>query len=70
MIDPRKTVTQEIFQEVLKPYQKKVLATKILTNEALNQAQMARQDIFTFDPESRGAQNYQELTEELLRMYT
>jgi len=69
MIDPRKTVTQEIFQELLKPYQVKVLRTKIFTSEALNQAQIARQDIFTFDPRSRGAQNYEELTKELLKLY-
>lgn len=69
MIDPRKTVTQEIFAELLKPYQAKVLQTQISTSEPLNQAQMARQDIFTFDPKSRGAQNYEELTKELLSLY-
>jgi chromosome partitioning protein len=69
MIDPRKTVTHEIFQELLVPYQAKILKTKILTSEALNQAQMARQDIFTFDPKGRGAQNYEELTRELLEIY-
>lgn len=70
MIDPRKTVTQEIFAELLKPYQTKVLKTQIFTSEALNQAQMARQDIFAFDARSRGAQNYEELTKELLKLYT
>jgi hypothetical protein len=35
----------------------------------LNQSQMARQDIFSFDARSRGALNYQELTRELLARY-
>lgn len=69
MVDPRKTVTQEIFAELLKPYQAQVLQTQIFVSEPLNQAQMARQDIFTFDPRSRGAQNYEELTKELLKFY-
>ena len=69
MIDTRKTITQEIFYELLEPYRAKVLETKIVTNEALNQAQMAKQDIFTFDPRSRGAQAYEALTNELLKLY-
>jgi chromosome partitioning protein len=68
IVDPRKTVTKEIFQEQLRPYERKVLATKILTSEALNQSQMARRDIYTFDPRGRGAANYKALTQELLRL--
>jgi chromosome partitioning protein len=66
MYDPRKTVTLEIFAEMLKPYAANVLATKIHSSEALNQAQMARQDIYAFDPRSRGALHYTQLTRELL----
>jgi chromosome partitioning protein len=69
MYDPRKTVTLEIFEEMLQPYAAKVLATKIYTSEALNQSQMARQDIFSFDPRGRGSQNYDQLTRELLERY-
>jgi cellulose biosynthesis protein BcsQ len=69
MIDPRKRVTQEIFEEILKPYQKRVLTTKIFATEALNQAQIAMQDIFHFDAKGRGALNYEELTQEILRLY-
>lgn len=69
MIDPRKKVTQEIFQELLEPYQAKVLEARIFSSEALNQAQIARQDIFAFDSKGRGAQNYGELTGEILRRY-
>lgn len=69
MIDPRKTVTMEIFGQVLEPYQERILKTRVLANEALNQAQIARRDIFTFDLKSRGAQNYEALTQELLNLY-
>jgi cellulose biosynthesis protein BcsQ len=69
MVDPRKRVTQEIFEALLKPYQPRVLAPKIFATEALNQAQMAMQDIFRFDAKGRGAQNYEELTQAILRLY-
>jgi chromosome partitioning protein len=69
MFDPRKSVTRDVFEEMLKPYASKVLATRIFANEALNQSQMARQDIFSFDARSRGALNYQELARELLARY-
>ena len=68
MYDARKTVTLDIFSERLKPYEAHVLATKIHASEALNQAQMAMQDIFAFDPRSRGALNYKALTHELVRL--
>jgi chromosome partitioning protein len=68
MVDPRKTVTQEIFQEQLRPYKRHVLATQIFTSEALNQSQMARRDVYAFDPRSRGAANYEALTQEVLRL--
>jgi chromosome partitioning protein len=70
MVDPRKTVTQEIFAELLEPYKDKVFATKILTNEALNQAQMAKRDVFSFDARSRGATNYEALARELLKLFS
>ena len=69
MLDPRKTVTRDVFEKMLEPYASKVLAARIFTNEALNQSQMGRQDIFSFDARSRGALNYQELTQELLARY-
>ena len=66
--DARKTITLDIFSEHLKPYAAHVLATRIHVSEALNQAQMAMQDIYAFDPRSRGALNYQALTQELTRV--
>ncbi len=62
-------VADPVIEALLKPYQPKVLAPKIFATEALNQAQIAMQDIFRFDAKSRGAQNYEELTQQILRLY-
>jgi chromosome partitioning protein len=70
MVDARKTVSQEIFEELLKRHEAKLLKTRIPMSEALNQAQMAREPVFSFDPKSRGAQNYEELTREVLEKYS
>jgi chromosome partitioning protein len=69
MVDARKSITTEIFQDLLKPYQARVLETSIAISEALNQAQIAGEDIFTFDGKSKGAQHYEALTKELLKLY-
>jgi chromosome partitioning protein len=69
MIDTRKSVTLETFTSLLEPYKHKVLKTRIISNEALNQAQMVRQDVFQFDPRSRGAQNYNALAQEIMAQY-
>ena len=70
MVDNRKTVSQEFFHDQIKPYEEKLLKTRILMSESLNQAQMAREPVFSFDPKSKGAQNYEELTQELLQIYS
>ena len=43
-----------------------LLPVAIGVNDALSQAQLAGQDIFAFDPKSRGAQHYRALADELL----
>lgn len=67
LLDTRNKLTNEIVMEELAPFQKKLFSTIICRNEALNQSQFAREDIFTFDPKSKGAQDYQNLTMELLQ---
>ncbi len=67
LLDNRNKLTNEIVMDELAPFQEKLFSTVISRNEALNQSQFAREDIFTFDPKSRGAQDYQNLTMELLR---
>jgi chromosome partitioning protein len=69
MLDTRKTVTWDMFWQLLQPYEAKLLSTRIVASEVLNQTQMTRQDVFAFDPRSRGALNYEALTRELLARY-
>lgn len=65
--DPRKTMTQEIMEELQKRYQGLLFETHIRTNIRLAQAQAAGQDIFTFDRSSNGAVDYLQLAEEVLK---
>jgi len=64
-LDGRKTRTNAAVLEALSPWDEKLLRTVIPQSEPLNQAQMARQDIFRFDPASAGAAAYQDLISEL-----
>lgn len=69
LVDPRLRVTNEYITDELSIYKGKVLRTQITRNEAINQAQTSRQDIFAFAPGSRGAEDYARLTKELLRLW-
>lgn len=65
--DPRKTMTQEIMNQLRKNYPDWLFDTHIRTNIRLAQAQAAGQDIFTFDRSSNGAVDYLQLAEEVLK---
>jgi chromosome partitioning protein len=67
LVDNRNKITNEIVMDELADFQHNMFSTIIARNEALNQSQFAREDIFSFDPKSRGAQDYQNLTMELLQ---
>lgn len=69
MYDKRNSVTNEAILAKLAPYQPLLLRTVIRRNEAINQAQMARQPIQEFDPKSPGAHDYQDLTAELAAIW-
>ena len=49
-------------------YQNNIFAIKIRKNEAINQAHMVQQPIFTFQPSSAGAQDYNQLVREFLNL--
>ena len=66
MFDTRNKITNEFILKELEPFKDRIFKTKIMKNEALNQAQIAQKSIFDFDPKSRGAENYKELTKEIL----
>jgi chromosome partitioning protein len=54
--------------EQLAPYKNLLFQTIIRKNEALNQAHMAQEPIFTFKADSTGAQDYEQLTNEFLQL--
>jgi cellulose biosynthesis protein BcsQ len=65
-LDPRKTVTNEVVMAQLAQWKDKFFEAKIPQSEQLNQAQMERTDIFSFDAKGKGALAYEALTKELL----
>jgi len=66
MFDVRNKITNEFILKELEPFKDRIFKTKIMKNEALNQAQIAQKSIFDFDPKSKGTKNYRELTKEVL----
>jgi cellulose biosynthesis protein BcsQ len=51
----------------LAPWDGKIFKTTIPQSEALNQAQIARTDIYSFEPKSRGALAYAACAKEIMR---
>jgi chromosome partitioning protein len=66
MFDVRNKVTNDFILKELELFRNIIFKTKIMKNEALNQAQIAQKSIFDFDPKSRGTENYKNLTKEIL----
>ena len=67
-VDSRKKISIGWVTEQLEPYQELLFETKIRQNEALNQAHMAQEPIFIFKPNSAGAEDYENLTKEFLKI--
>lgn len=65
-VDSRESITNQAIMAALAQWEKNILKTSIPQSEPLNQAQIERTDIFTFDPKSKGALAYEALTEEIL----
>lgn len=66
--DARNRVSNEWVLDQLAPFKKLLLDTIIRKNEALNQAHMAQEPIFIYKPDSTGAQDYEQLTNEFLQI--
>jgi len=64
--DSRKSVSNEVVMAQLSNWKERFFRTYIPLNEALNQAQMDRTDIFSFDPKGKGALAYEALAKEIL----
>lgn len=66
--EARNKVTNDWVMNQLSTYENFIFETIIRKNEALNQAHMVQQPIFTFRPNSTGANDYQKLTVEFLNL--
>jgi len=66
-VDSRKTTTNQAVMASLAPWESKIFTTTIPQAEALNQAQIARTDIYSFEPKSRGALAYAACAKEIMR---
>ena len=64
--DKRKSATNQAILTALAPWQEKIFRTTIPQSEPLNQAQIVRSDIYSFDGKSAGAVAYQAFTQEVL----
>lgn len=64
--DERKTMNQQVRQELTEKYKGSVFGTVIRTNMQLAKAQEAGKDIFSYDPQANGAKDYTRLATELL----
>lgn len=65
--DSRNKQSNEFIEQNLEPFRSHILETLIRRTEAVNQAQMNREPIFTFDPASKGTEDFKSLTQELIR---
>jgi chromosome partitioning protein len=64
----RNTRTNDWVMDQLSTYRNNIFDIKIRKNEALNQAHMVQQPIFTFQPGSTGAQDHLQLVKEFLSL--
>ena len=66
-VDSRKSTTNQAIMASLARWQEKIFHTRIPQSEPLNQAQIVRTDIFSFEPHSKGALAYEAFVKEVLR---
>lgn len=64
--DSRNRISNNFIDEQIAPLQPSLLNTIIRKNEAINQAQMNNEPVFTFDPRSNGTKDFYSLTEEIV----
>ncbi|HJZ41913.1 MAG TPA: ParA family protein [Bacteroidales bacterium] len=64
--DPHKIMNREVYQTLKHEFGEKVFYTRIRSNMQLARAQEAGLDIFSFDRNSHGAEDYHWLSEEFL----
>jgi chromosome partitioning protein len=67
-MDSRKSTTNQAVMASLMPWQGKIFEATIPQSEPLNQAQIERTDIYSFDSKSRGAVAYEAFMHEILKL--
>ncbi len=65
--EERKTMSMQVRDELIREFGDKVFQTVIRTNIQLAKAQESGKDIFSFDKQSNGAKDYEQLADELLK---
>jgi chromosome partitioning protein len=68
--DSRKKLNKGVFNEVVKIFPEVVFNTKIRDNVALADAPSYKLDIFRHNPTSKGAEDYLELSKELIKKHS
>ena len=64
--DGRTTQTNQFVEKQLQPFTAHLLKTVIRKTEALNQAQINNEPVFTFNQDCNGTQDFLALTQEIL----
>jgi len=65
-LDSRTTQTNQFVDSQLEPLQAGVAKTVIRRTEAINQAQITGEPVFTFDPKGKGAEDFRALVQEII----
>lgn len=67
--DSRKLLNRDIFEYVKTTFHDQVFETKIRNNVALAEAQANQLDIFRYNPNSNGAEDYKQLSKEIIKRH-
>lgn len=65
--DKRKVITKNIYDSLVSNFKDKLLKTKIRQCLALSESQASKEDIFTYSKNSNGAEDYLNLTKEIIK---
>lgn len=65
-LDTRNKKSNEFIEKNLKPYKDYLLKTTIRKSEPINQAQMNKEPVFSFDPTSHATEDFTSLTKEII----
>lgn len=68
--DHRKIINRTVLDYIKEEYKELVFDTKIRDNVTLTEASLSKQDIFSYNSKSFGAEDYEKLTEEIIKRHT